>query len=98
MYKDFIVNAEQGPATPLRRASPLWLRPVGQNDQWRLLSFAFCGQFLPGPERPHIRLRRSGQQIKELSITDGDVESLATQWVTTLTADRLFKPDDRAPA
>lgn len=99
VYKDrFIVNAEQGTATSLRRASPLWLRPVGRGDQWRLLSFAFCGQFLPGPDGPHVQLRRAGQPVKELSTYDEDIASLAKLWIATLVADRFFEPADRPPA
>lgn len=32
----------------LRRASPLWLRFVGEGNRWRLFSFAFYSEFLPG--------------------------------------------------
>jgi hypothetical protein len=99
VYKDhYTVNADRGPAVPLRRASPLWLRPVGTDDQWRLLSFAFCGQFLPGPDSPDVYLRHSRDQPRRLSVTDEDVVSLATQWITKLAADEWFEPGDRSSA
>jgi hypothetical protein len=99
VYKDhYMVNADRGPAVPLRRASPLWLRPVGGGDQWRLLSFAFCDQFLPGPDSPQVYLRRSGDRPKRLSVSDQDIVSLASQWITKLAADEWFEPGDRSPA
>jgi hypothetical protein len=56
-YKDgYVVNAEHR-NEKLRRASPLWLRPVGGATGWRLFSFAFLGDFLPGPDAPSVQLR-----------------------------------------
>jgi CRISPR-associated protein Cmr1 len=99
VYKDrYMVNADRGANTPLRRASPLWLRPVGGDDQWRLLSFAFCGQFLPGPDSPEVYLRRAGEQPKRLSVSNNDIVLLATQWITKLAADEWFEPGERSPA
>ena len=40
----------------LRRASPLWLRPVGAGDPWRLLTFAFQARFLPGRSTARVYL------------------------------------------
>ena len=79
----------------LRRASRLWLRPVGERDQWRLLSFAFLGQFLPGEDQPEVHLLDRGRLVKTLSVTDGDVVALATAWIGTLAADKRFSPGDR---
>jgi CRISPR-associated protein Cmr1 len=79
----------------LRRASPLWLRPVGAGDDWRLLSFAFCGQFLPGPDRAAVYLRQEGRQPRKLTVTDDDTAELASAWINKLAADEWFKPGDR---
>lgn len=81
----------------LRRPSPLWLRPVGEGDQWRLLSFAFCGQFLPGPGQPEVYLRERGLEVRRLSVTDDDIVALATTWIRTLAADEMFGLGDRPP-
>lgn len=80
----------------LRRPSSLWLRPVGEGDQWRLLSFAFCGQFLPGPGQPEVYLRERGHEVRRLSVTDDNiVVALATTWIQTLAADEMFGFGDR---
>jgi CRISPR type III-B/RAMP module RAMP protein Cmr1 len=94
VYKDgYVVNVDRGSgraAEKLRRASPLWLRPVGAGDNWRLLSFAFLGQFLPGPDAPHVHLWLQNDQGKVLQVTDDDVRQLAGQWISELKADRSF--------
>ncbi len=90
VFKDnFTVNADRG-TEKLRRASPLWLRAVGAKDNWRLLSFAFLGQFLPGPNAPRIHLWQGGQG-RELRVVDDDVRSLAQQWITALHDDQSFE-------
>lgn len=67
--------------TPLRRASPLWLRFVGGNGQWRLFSFAFHSQFLPGPDAPAIHLRKGGHLGRQLRTTDAHVKERTTAWI-----------------
>jgi CRISPR-associated protein Cmr1 len=74
----------------LRRASPLWLRAVGEGDRWRLLSFAFQGQFLPGPDAPDVNLWQNGRHQKRLVVTDGDVQRLTEQWIKVLADDESF--------
>lgn len=96
IYKDrYAVNAEsQG--EPLRRASALWLRPVGTENGWRLLSFAFLGEFLPGPDAPQVRLR-GPDRTRTLQVTRDDVAVLADAWIERLTQDewRWFGHGDR---
>lgn len=89
------VNADRGATAQLRRASPLWLRPVGSADAWRLLSFAFCGAFLPGPDAPAIYLRRPGGQPKSVTVSDDDITELASAWITGIAADEWFQAGDR---
>ena len=55
----------------LRRASPLWLRVVGGDGEWRLLSFAFQAEFLPDSARAAVRLGG-----RDLSVTDQDVRDV----------------------
>jgi hypothetical protein len=90
-YKEgYIVNADRGNEPPLRRASPLWLRAVGEKDHWRLLSFAFRSEFLPGPEAPGVHLWHNRVQGKELRIEADDVARLTDQWISVLAEDNTF--------
>lgn len=95
VYKKGIVNAERGPDVPLRRASPLWLRPVGGPEGWRLLSFAFCGAFLPGLDAPVVYVRGHGGPPKPVSVSDQDLVDHAAAWITGLAADEWFRAGDR---
>jgi CRISPR type III-B/RAMP module RAMP protein Cmr1 len=101
VYKDHrTVNADQGRganAEPLRRASPLWLRPVGESRRWRLLSYAFLGEFLPtvGPTPPAVHIWNGRRQDKQLEVTHDDVVQRATRWVTTMRQDGTFVRGER---
>ena len=71
-YQDgYVVNVDRR-GEPARRASPLWLRPVGAGDRWRLLSYAFHGEFLPGPDAPGVHLWQHGVQGRELGVDNGE--------------------------
>jgi CRISPR type III-B/RAMP module RAMP protein Cmr1 len=95
VYKDgYTVNADHG-QEKLRRASPLWLRAVGTGNNWRLLSFAFLGQFLPGPNAPAVHLWKHGTQSRALQVSDDDIRSLASLWITQLRADKSFEDTRR---
>jgi len=87
------VNADRtvrGTAEPLRRASPLWLRPVtGDGEQWKLFSFAFQGQFLPADAGVHV-YPRGGRQGARLAVTDDDLTSRTQLWIETMRAGRTF--------
>ncbi len=63
----------------LRRASPLWLRPVGGDGQWRLLSFAFLAEFLPDAARAEVRLAH-----RDLSVADHDVQDVTKAWIESM--------------
>ncbi len=67
----------------LRRASPLWLRVVGGDGQWRLLSFAFQAEFLPDSARAGVRLGG-----RDLSVTDQDVRDVTGEWIEAMAAGR----------
>ncbi len=86
--RTFMVNAATAPPSgpvELRRASPLWLRPVGSGDSWRLFTFAFETRFLPGPDAARVYLLSGGPaQHRELFVDQADVESLATQWMSVM--------------
>jgi CRISPR-associated protein Cmr1 len=82
------VNAERN-SEQLRRASPLWLRAVGCGDEWRLFSFAFLGEFLPGPNAMTVFLRNGGKSEK-LQVDSDDISRLTRQWIDTLAADESF--------
>ncbi|WP_434739315.1 type III-B CRISPR module RAMP protein Cmr1 [Micromonospora sp. SH-82] len=79
--------AAGGTPTTLRRASPLWLRPVQDSDaRWRLLSFAFLGRFLPDETKVVLR----GQRNREFTVNTADVARLSTDWITTLSENGTF--------
>lgn len=94
VFKDgYVVNVDRGTGPDperLRRASPLWLRPVEANGDWRLLSFAFLGEYLPGPEAPGVHLWHLTTRDRQLHVTQADVRQLAEQWIRELRADRSF--------
>jgi CRISPR-associated protein Cmr1 len=87
-----VVNAVD-PATPkpeqLRRASPLWLRPlpVGE-EKWQLLTYAFQGRFLPEDVEvrmlPDADARRRDIQEGTVFVDDDQVAELTSQWITTM--------------
>jgi len=77
------VRRESGPS--LRRPSTLWIRPVGAGTSWRLLSFAFRSEFLPGPNAPSVKLGE-----RELSVSSGDVARLTKQWIEVLSSGDSF--------
>ena len=92
----YVVNVVDAEGTePLRRASPLWLRAVGEGDRYRLLSFAFQTQFLPGPNAPTVRLSHDSAQIKELMVTDDDVRRQTNQWIAALGRGETFRDGHR---
>lgn len=71
---------------PLRRASPIWLRAVGSGQSWRLFSFAFQSQFLPGSREAGV-YRLPGDQ---LTVGQHHVRSLTEQWLTGMRDGRDF--------
>jgi CRISPR type III-B/RAMP module RAMP protein Cmr1 len=85
-FKDgYIVNAYSRTGEPLRRASPLWLRPVGHRGQWRLLSFAFHSQFLPPTVDVQLHQRR--RRIKPVRVEHTDIVERTTRWIDNLRND-----------
>jgi len=90
-----IVNAERSDRAErednsLRRASPLWLRAVGSGDEWRLFSFAFLGEFLPGPDAPVVNLRNGNNPPEPLRVDTADVRRLTQQWIDVMAVDESF--------
>lgn len=93
--KPYVVHADRGgptDAVTLRRASPLWLRPVGDASQWRLFSFAFQGQFLPADD-VGVHVWANGRQGKAVTVADEDVPMLTDQWIKKMTAGGRFRSD-----
>ncbi|SRR5579875_249099 len=88
--RKFTVNAGV-PAGPrpdeLRRASPLWIRPVGSGQSWRLLTFAFRTRFLPEQARTYLLPDQQAVpdgRPRELNTNTSDVERLTAQWLETM--------------
>jgi hypothetical protein len=71
------VPKDPKPDEPLRRASPVWLRAVGCGRSWRLFSFAFQSQFLPGSKDARVYLLPD----KELTVRQQHVTELTGQWL-----------------
>lgn len=89
---DFTVSAVSTAGEPLRRASPLWLRPVGAKNQWQLFTFAFQGRFLPGSETATVRLLPGGG---ELFVEQEDMTRLTNRWLATMRGGGDFAADIR---
>ena len=85
----------------LRRASPLWLRPVGAGTSWRLFTYAFQGCFLPGTPSTGVRLlpdsdaRAKRQEEADLIVGTEHVVQLTDQWIDTMRAGGDFETVDR---
>jgi len=86
-FKDrYTVNAyTRDPDVPLRRASPLWLRPIGQDRTWRLLSFAFHSKFLP--DNAETLLQKDNRLIKRVTVDRSDVVDRSNDWISNLRND-----------
>lgn len=68
-----------------RRASPLWLRFVSDEDgqRWRLFSFAFLNEFLPGPpgsKKVMLHAKGNGRPT-ELTVSDSAVRKRVGKWI-----------------
>jgi CRISPR-associated protein Cmr1 len=93
---DYIVNVDcLDTSEPLRRASPLWLRPVGNGNRWRLLSFAFQTRFLPGPNAPAVHLWDHGERSDQLEVTDDDLKRQTLRWITAMNKGETFTVEHR---
>lgn len=87
------VNADQPPAPePLRRASPLWLRVVGGDGQWKLFSFAFRNEFLPADVKVHV-WPDNHHPGRALSVTSGDVDTRTNEWLDAVRDRKNFVRD-----
>jgi CRISPR type III-B/RAMP module RAMP protein Cmr1 len=93
----YAVNADVGQGSnPLRRASPLWLRPVGdERTRWRLLSFAFQGEFLPRdrPGVPAVHVWHRDRRLKEVEVPDTQVIARTNEWIDRMRQGRSFVGD-----
>lgn len=73
-----------------RRASPLWIRAVGSDGDWRLLTFALQAEFLPAG----VHLWERGRRQRPLQITDDDVTRQTSQWIQVMRDEGSFLPED----
>ncbi|GAB3105807.1 type III-B CRISPR module RAMP protein Cmr1 [Streptomyces calidiresistens] len=88
------VRVRQG-TEELRRASPIWLRPVGTGSKMQLFSFAFLGDFLPPGPRP-VLWKDPGAKT-ELVIEHRDLVKRAERWIFTMREGGTFVRDDAPP-
>ncbi|GAA3732394.1 type III-B CRISPR module RAMP protein Cmr1 [Salinactinospora qingdaonensis] len=75
-----------------RRASPLWLRPIGDSGTWRLFSFAFRARFLPEGTTVPMTGREEG-----VTVTDDDVTTRTDNWITGMKNNDSPFPDASSP-
>jgi hypothetical protein len=90
------VHADQvsgGKPTILRRASPLWLRPVvGSDQRWKLFSFAFQGDFLPRDAAVHVWPNNTAPG-REMAVTSDDLVLRTNTWIEAMRAGTGFIRD-----
>lgn len=91
------VHADQRPPAggkpvPLRRASPLWLRAVGREKEWKLFSFAFREDFLPDDVHVHVWPDKAGPG-RELTVTSSDVDERTNEWLDAVARGTGFVRD-----
>jgi len=77
----------------LRRASPLWLRPVvGSDQRWKLFSFAFQGDFLPEGAAVHVWPDNT-RPGREMTVTSDDLLARTDTWIKAMCAGSGFVRD-----
>ncbi|WP_263363787.1 type III-B CRISPR module RAMP protein Cmr1 [Nocardiopsis quinghaiensis] len=97
--KDIEVHADSGEGEDtekLRRASPLWLRAVGEGEHWRLFSFAFLNEFLPEETDVHLWIGTGNEkhQDRPLTVTTAGSHKKVRRWIEGMTdaEDSAFVP------
>ncbi|HIY39667.1 MAG TPA: type III-B CRISPR module RAMP protein Cmr1 [Candidatus Nocardiopsis merdipullorum] len=92
VYKDqYEVRATKGrngEVEQLRRASPLWLRVVGEGNKRRLFSFAFWNVFLP--ESASVDLWKGNTHRRQLTVDTQDAHALVEEWIDGLRSGTSF--------
>ncbi|OLT29301.1 type III-B CRISPR module RAMP protein Cmr1 [Nocardiopsis sp. CNR-923] len=89
VYKgDYEVRATRskngGSVEQLRRASPLWIRAVGDGNEWRLFSFAFWSRLLPDDDAVSVDLWKRGNHVRRLEVTTDNAHGLVENWIDEL--------------
>lgn len=80
VYKDgWQVNIMRG-EEHLRRASPLWIRPVQVDGQWRVFTFVFRSRLLPDPGSVHVTQQRKGEPQRKDKQVDVRLQHLDEWW------------------
>ena len=95
VYKDgYEVRATRtkggGSVEQLRRASPLWLRPVGDKNDWKLFSFAFRNRFLPEDDAVSVDLWKRGNHIRKLEAGTQNAHDLTKEWIDGMRRENGF--------
>lgn len=75
----------------LRRSSPLWIRPVGGGDEWRLFSFRFRSALLP--EDASVKISGGEEHGRKLDVRTEDALQLTDQWIKALSEGKSFVRD-----
>lgn len=70
-----------GGVEQLRRASPLWLRAVGEKNEWKLFSFAFWNRFLPEDQETSVDLWKRGNHVREIEADTDNAHGLVEEWI-----------------
>lgn len=82
VFKDgWQVNLRRGDQ-PLRRASPLWIRPVFVDGKWRIFTFVFRSQLLPTDAT--VSVLREKAHVKTVDVTLGHLDDWWRDWTADL--------------
>ena len=65
----------------IRRASPLWIKAVGEGDSWHLFSFSFLDRFLPKNASVHLWTKKTKKQERTLKTTTKDSHDKVHRWI-----------------
>ena len=86
VYKDgWQVNLMNG-QEHLRRASPVWIRPVLVGQQYRIFTFGFLSDVVPtAPNAPQVLAQQSRNghvvESKEVAVAQDDLTALVGDWI-----------------
>jgi len=87
IYKDgWSVKVFSEDGQELRRASPVWIRPVLIEGRWRILSFTFLNRFLPEDRGVEVRVVHDATRKKAVTVPQEEILDLTRLWLERIEA------------